>query len=251
MAKKKPVPLKNEKILSIDDLYARLQAIEDAVKDMNRMSDESLGNNHDHGNQGCTINTEQFGKLVATAMGDYQKAHQDKNVVDGEKSTAKQVEEVLEEYKKALLQLHKEHQASQGGSSKNQPSPIHEGVVVPSGITKPERPTRRKDLLGYWHYRLPWYQIRMLFASRYFRWWLCTILFCIWLTSIFLTCIIAYDNAKLRPVQEKYVLLREYARSNQQWAEKADYIEYLYSDEDGHRKEIEDLWVQRRKRLSH
>ena len=248
MAKKKPVPLKNEKIMSIDDLYAKLQAIEDAVKGMNRECNESFGNRIGHGNQGRAIDTEQFGKLVATAMGDYLKSHQEKNVLDGEKSTAKQVEEVLEEYKKALLQLQKERQTSQGGSSQNQPSPIQEEFVVPNGITKPEKPTRRKDLLGYWLYRLPWYQIRTLFASRYFRWWLCTILFCIWLTSIFLTCIIAYDNAKLRPVQEKYVLLREFARPYHQWAEKADYIEYLYSDEEEHRKEIEDLWEQRRKR---
>lgn len=251
MAKKNPIPLKDEKLLSINDLYAKLQAIEDAVKDMNRESDESFGNRIDHGNQGRAIDTEQFGKLVATVMGDYLKAHQDKNAVDREKSTAKQVEDVLEKYKAALLLLLKERQTSQGSNSQAQPLPIHEGVVPPSGVTKPEKPTRRKDLFGYWLYRLPWYQIRALFASRYFRWWLCTILFCIWLTSIFLTCIIAYDNAKLRPVQEKYVLLREYARSNQQWAEKADYIEYLYSDEDGHRKEIEDLWVQRRLRLRH
>lgn len=249
MAKKRPVPLKDEKLLSIDDLYTKLQAIEDAVKDMNRESDESFGSRIDHGNQGCAIDTEQFGKLVATAMGDYLKAHQDKNVVDGEKSTAKQVEEILEEYKKALLLLQKEHQALQGGSSQNQPSPIHKGVVVPSGITKPEKPTRGKDLFGYWLYSLPWYQIRTLLSSRYFSWWLCTILFCIWLTSLFLTCIIAYNNAKLRPVQEKYVLLREFARPNKDWAEKADYIEHLYSDEEGHRKEIEDLWEQRRKRL--
>lgn len=248
MAKKRPVPLKNEKILSIDDLYARLQAIEDAVKSMSQKSEESHGNTLDHSHQECTIDAEQFAMQVATAMDNYLKAPQDKNTVDGEKSTAKQVEEVLEEYKKALLQLQKERQTSLGDNSKTQPSPIHEGFVALSGITKPEKPTRRKDLLGYWLFRLPRYQIRTLFASRYFRWWLCTILFCIWLTSIFLTCIIAYDNAKLRPVLEKYVLLREFARPNQQWAEKADYIEYLYSDEEEHKKEIEDLWEQRRKR---
>ena len=45
------------------------------------------------------------------------------------------------------------------------------------------------------------------------------------------------------------MLLREYARPNQQWAEKADYIEYLYSDKEEHKKEIEDLWGQRRSRL--
>lgn len=249
MAKKRPVPLKDEKLLSIDDLYAKLQAIEDAVKSINQESDESLGNRIDHGNQGRAIDTEQFGKLVATVMGDYLKAHQDKNAVDREMSTAKQVEDVLEKYKAALLLLQKERQTSQGDNSQTQQSPIHEGVVVSSDITKPEKPTRKKDLFSYWLYRLPWYQIRTLFASRYFRWWFQTILFCIWLTSIYLTCIIAYDNAKLRPVQEKYVLLREFARPNHEWAEKADYIEYLYSDEAEHQNEINMLWENRRKRL--
>lgn len=249
MAKKKPVPLKNEKILSIDDLYAKLQAIEDTVKSMSQKSEESLGNNHDHSNQECTIDAEQLAKSVAAEMDSYLKAHQEKNMLDGETTTAKQIENVLAKYKAALLQLQKEHRTSLVDNSESQPSLVHEGVVVPSGITKPEKPTRRKDLFGYWLYRFTWYQIRTLFASRYFRWWLCTILFCIWLTSIFLTCIIAYDNAKLRPVQEKYVLLREFARPNQEWAEKADYIEFLYSDGEEHRKEIEDLWEQRRKRL--
>ena len=112
---------------------------------------------------------------------------------------------------------------------------------------------RLKSFSGHQYliYRLPLYQIWMLFASRYFKWWLCTILFRIWLTSIFLTYFIAYDNAKLRPVQEKYVLLREFARANNDWAEKADHIEYLYSDEVEHKEEIDGLWEQRRKRLGH
>ena len=50
-----------------------------------------------HRNQECTIDAEQFAMQVATAMDNYLKAPLDKNVVDGEKSTAKQVEEVLEE----------------------------------------------------------------------------------------------------------------------------------------------------------
>lgn len=93
------------------------------------------------------------------------------------------------------------------------------------------------------------YHIQAFFASRYVRWWLCTILFCVWLTSAFLTCIIAIDNAKMHKVQEKYVLLREFAKSNSDWADKADYIELLYSDEDEHQKDIGMLWEMRRKRM--
>ena len=182
------------------------------------------------------------------AMDSYLKAHQDK-VVEGENSMAKQVRAVLEEYKKALLQLQKQSQPLQGYRSQAQSSSIYEGVVAPSGFTKPKKPTKWKDMIGYWLYFLPWYHIRVLFASQYVRWWSCTILFCVWLTSILLTCIIAIDNANMHKVQEKYVLLREFARSNRDWADKADYIELLYSDEDEHQKDIDNLWEQRHKRL--
>lgn len=75
-------------------------------------------------------------------------------------------------------------------------------------------------------------------------------MFCIWLTSIFLTCLIAHDNAKLHTIQKKYVQLREFARQNKEWADKADLIEYLYTDEAEHQEEIQRLWENRYKRLT-
>ena len=249
MAKKRPVPLKDEQQYTIDDLYAKLQVIEDAVKSVNQESDESLGNCGDHGNQEPVFDAEQLTKLVAAAMDSYLKIHQDKVVVEGEKPMAKQVRAVLEEYQKALSQLQKQSQPSQGRITQAQPSPINEGFAALSGFTKPDKPTKWKDMIGYWLCFLPWYHIRVFLASRYVRWWLRTILFCVWLTSIFLTCIIATDNAKMHKVQEKYVLLREFARSNSEWSDKADYIEFLYSDEEEHKKDIDRLWEMRRKRL--
>ena len=200
MAKKRPIPLKDEQQYTIDDLYAKLQAIEDAVKNKNQESDESLGNRADYFNQECIIDAEQFTKLVAVAMDSYLKAHQDKVVVEGEKPMSKQVGAMLEEYKKALSQLQKQGQTQQGGSPQAQTTTISEGVVAPSSIIKPEKSTTWKDIIGYWLCFLPWYNIRAFIASRYVRWWLRTILFCVWLTSVFLTCIIATDNAKMHKV---------------------------------------------------
>ena len=45
------------------------------------------------------------------------------------------------------------------------------------------------------------------------------------------------------------MLLREFARANKEWAEKAGYIEFLYTDEAEHQEEIQRLWENRRKRL--
>ena len=57
------------------------------------------------------------------------------------------------------------------------------------------------------------------------------------------------DNARLNTINEKYVLLREFARPNEEWAKKADYIEFLYSDKEEHKKDIDILWEQRYNRL--
>ena len=161
---------------------------------------------------------------------------------------AKQVRAVLVEYKKALLQLQKQFLSSRRSSSQARSSHLSEGLVALSGITKPDKPAKWKGMIGYWLYLLPWYHIQGFFASRYVRWWFCTILFCVWLTSVFLTSIIASDNAKMHKVKEKYVLLREFAKLNSDRDDKADYIEFLYSDEEEHKKEIEDLWEQRCKK---
>ena len=58
------------------------------------------------------------------------------------------------------------------------------------------------------------------------------------------------EIAKVHTIQKKYVLLREFARPNQEWTDKADYIEFLYTDESEHQGEIERLWENRRKRLA-
>jgi len=57
------------------------------------------------------------------------------------------------------------------------------------------------------------------------------------------------SKAKVHTIQKKYVLLREFARQNKEWADKADLIEYLYTDEAEHQEEIQRLWENRHKRL--
>jgi hypothetical protein len=99
-------------------------------------------------------------------------------------------------------------------------------------------------------YLYPWYYFKRFYSSKHVRGFFKIIVWSIWLISICLTCIIANDNVKLHTIQKKYVLLREFARLNQEWADKADYIEFLYTDEAEHQKDIERLWENRHKRLA-
>ena len=94
------------------------------------------------------------------------------------------------------------------------------------------------------------YVVKRLCHSWHFRKFLhicmCT------LSAVFLCalCIIANDNARLRTIEEKYVLLRDFSRLDDRTSQRADYIEWLYSDEDEHRQEIDKRWQQRQQRLN-
>ena len=68
-------------------------------------------------------------------------------------------------------------------------------------------------------------------------------------SSMGFTCFIAYDNARLNIIEKKYILLRDFSRLDDRTSQRADYIEWLYSDEDEHRQEIDELWKMRRQRL--
>ena len=115
---------------------------------------------------------------------------------------------------------------------------------------KPEFTDENGHILLNSLYLYPWYCFKCFYSSKHVRGFFKIIVWSIWLISICLTCIIANDNAKLHTIQKKYVLLREFARLNQEWADKADYIEFLYTDEAEHQKDIERLWENRHKRLA-
>ena len=72
---------------------------------------------------------------------------------------------------------------------------------------------------------------------------LCTVFLCA-------LCIIANDNARLRTIEKKYILLRDFSQLDDRTSQRADYIEWLYSDEDEHRQEIDELWQKRQERLN-
>jgi len=189
-------------------------------------------------------------------MDTYLKSHQVKIAGDGEESAIEQLKTLLEDYRTELVEV-KEKTATPAVTviDKNVveaavTTVIGKGDTSAIVLTKPVRPTIWKDMPCYLFFRLPWYYLRTFFASPYVRRWFRIVMSCVWLISIFLTCIIAHDNARLNTIEKKYVLLREFARPNKEWAEKADYIEFLYTDEAEHQEEIHRLWENRRKRLA-
>ena len=255
MTRNKQTPLKDEQEYNVDDLYQKLDEVLKAVNNRNLEEAKKLWNLGDADFAKYALNLIDFNKAVTTAMEAYLKKHQSRFVVEGKQDIPEDVMSLLDGYRKALTEA-KEQQVPPVVTviDKNIVEAAVKTVVGRCGtsvnvLTRPVFPIYLKDLFGYLFYHLPWYYIRRFFADRYVKWWFRTIFICLWLTSIFLTCFIAYDNAKLRDVNEKYILLREFCRKNKELSTKADHIEYLYSDKEEHKKDIDILWEQRRKRL--
>ncbi|MBO4658338.1 MAG: hypothetical protein J5637_01815 [Prevotella sp.] len=255
MARNKQTPLKDESEYSVDDLYQKLDEVLKAINNRNLEEAKKLWNLGDTDMAKYALSLIDFNKAVATAIEAYLKQHQNRFVVEGKQDIPEDVMTLLEQYRQELAEA-KEKPATPAVTVIDRniveaavTTVIGKGHTNATFITKPERPTSLKGVPGYLFFLLPWYYVRRFFADRYVKWWFRIVMFCVWLTSIFLTCIIAHDNARLNTIEKKYVLLREFARPNKEWAEKADYIEFLYTDEAEHQEELHRLWKNRRKRI--
>ena len=257
MARNKQTPLKDESEYSVDDLYQKLDEVLKAINNRNLEEAKKLWNLGDADMAKYALSLIDFNKAVATAIEAYLKQHQNRFVVEGKQDILEDVMALLEQYRQELAEA-KEKPATPAVTviDKNIVEAAVTSVVGKGGthariLAKPVRPALWKYMPSYLFFCVPYYYLRTFFASPYVRRWFKIVMFCVWLTSIFLTCIIAHDNARLHTIEKKYVLLREFARPNKEWAEKADYIEFIYTDEAEHQEEIRRLWENRRKRLEH
>ena len=250
MAKSKNIPLKDEPLDQYDDLCNKM---DDLVQVINKQNEylRSIAQHGGYDSEFNFINNEfNVRKTMENALDEYLQKKNLQIEKPGENNLLTEAKQVLQEYMDALgdaTEAHKRYAETRNKLANNE---THHDESVQSSVSvqHPQKPRSVKKLFAYLFYRLPLYYIRKFFPSQYVRWTLRVILFSVWFISICLTCIIAHDNAKLHTIQKKYVLLRECARPNHEWADTADYIEFLYTDESEHQGEIEVLWENRRKR---
>lgn len=94
------------------------------------------------------------------------------------------------------------------------------------------------------------YVVKRLCHSRHVRKFFHICMYSLLAVFLCALCIIANDNARLRTIEKKYILLLDFSRLDNRTSQRADYIERLYLDEDEHRQEIEELWQKRKQRLN-
>lgn len=119
----------------------------------------------------------------------------------------------------------------------------------PSKYVPPPLPKDKAEVIPFLKQYLL-YVVKRLCHSRHVHKFLHICMYSLLAVFLCALCIIANDNTRLRTIEEKYVLLRDYSHLDDRTSQRADYIEWLYSDEDEHRHEIDELWQKRKERLN-
>lgn len=267
MANKKPVPLKDEEIDTLDELQDKLQTCIDALNSLSSKTGSQPTDN---------LDVEKFKADVASAaklavenlLDDRQKQREEKDKNDKEKfgitqdeymaSLSERYDIVLSRCEGLLNIIEKERAlaSSLNDSYKKSDECIKIiGSTLDSICTKldvqtnvdvkqPPMPKTLKEVPSFLLCTIPWYWIRRIWYSRHVRQFAFILMLCSWALSIGLTLFLARDNADLQKDRKKNILIRKFAISQPKTAEFVNYVDMVYSDEAAHSKETNQLWQQ-------
>lgn len=267
MANKKPVPLKDEAIDTLDELQDKLQT---CINALNLLSSKIGSQPTDN------IDVEKFKADVASAakssvenlLDDRQKQREEKDKNDKEKFGITQDEymgtlserydivlsrcegllNIIEKERALAFSLNDRYKKSDDCIKiiGNTLDSICEnlGVQAKVGVTQPSMPKTLKEVPSFLLCTIPWYWIRRIWYSRYVRQLALILMLCSWALSIGLTLFLARDNADLQKDKKKNMLIRKFAISQPKTADFVNYVDMVYSAEASHPKEISLLWQQ-------
>ena len=267
MANKKPVPLKNEEIDTLDELQDKLQTCINALNSLSsKIGSQSTDN----------LDVEKFKANVASAaksavenlLNDRQKQREEKDKNDKEKfgitqdeymgSLSERYDIVLSRCEGLLNIIEKERALAFSLNDRYKKSDDCIKIIGSTldsictkldvqtnvDVKQPPMPKTLKEVPSFLLCIIPWYWIRRIWYSRHVRQFALILMLCSWALSIGLTLFLAKDNADLQKDKKKNMLIRKLAISQQKTAEFVNYVDMVYADEAAHSKEISQLWQQ-------
>lgn len=267
MANKKPVPLKDEAIDTLDELQDKLQT---CINALNSLSSKIGSQPTDN------IDVEKFKADVASAaksavenlLDDRQKQREEKDKNDKEKfgitqdeymgTLSERYDIVLSRCEGLLNFIEKERALAFSLNDRYKKSDDYIKIIGNTldsictkldvqanvGIKQPSMPKTLKEVPSFLLCTIPWYWIRRIWHSRHVRLLALILMLCSWALSIGLTLFLAKDNADLQKDKKKNMLIRKLAISQPKTAEFVNYVDMVYADEAAHSKEISQLWQQ-------
>lgn len=267
MANKKPVPLKDEEIDTLDELQDKLQTCIDALNSLSSKTGSQPTDN---------LDVEKFKADVASAaksavenlLNDRQKQREEKDKNDKEKfgitqdeymaSLSERYDIVLSRCEGLLNIIEKERALASSLNDRYKKSDECIKIIGSTldsicakldvqtnvDVKQPPMPKTLKEVPSFLLCTIPWYWIRRIWYSRHVRQFAFILMLCSWALSIGLTLFLARDNADLQKDRKKNILIRKFAISQPKTAEFVNYVDMVYSDEAAHSKETNQLWQQ-------
>ena len=267
MANKKPVPLKDEEIDTLDELQDKLQTCIDALNSLSSKTGSQPTDN---------LDVEKFKADVASAaksavenlLNDRQKQREEKDKNDKEKfgitqdeymaSLSERYDIVLSRCEGLLNIIEKERALASSLNDRYKKSDECIKIIGSTldsictkldvqtnvDVKQPPMPKTLKKVPSFLLCTIPWYWIRRIWYSRHVRQFAFILMLCSWALSIGLTLFLARDNADLQKDRKKNILIRKFAISQPKTAEFVNYVDMVYSDEAAHSKETNLLWQQ-------
>ena len=267
MANKKPVPLKDEEIDTLDELQDKLQTCIDALNSLSSKTGSQPTDN---------LDVEKFKADVASAaksavenlLNDRQKQREEKDKNDKEKfgitqdeymaSLSERYDIVLSRCEGLLNIIEKERALAFSLNDRYKKSDDCIKIIGSTldsictkldvqtnvDVKQPPMPKTLKEVPSFLLCTIPWYWIRRIWYSRHVRQFAFILMLCSWALSIGLTLFLARDNADLQKDRKKNILIRKFAISQPKTAEFVNYVDMVYSDEAAHSKETNQLWQQ-------
>ena len=267
MANKKPVPLKDEEIDTLDELQDKLQTCIDALNSLSSKTGSQPTDN---------LDVEKFKADVASAaksavenlLNDRQKQREEKDKNDKEKfgitqdeymaSLSERYDIVLSRCEGLLNIIEKERALASSLNDRYKKSDECIKIIGSTldsictkldvqtnvDVKQPPMPKTLKEVPSFLLCTIPWYWIRRIWYSRHVRQFAFILMLCSWALSIGLTLFLARDNADLQKDRKKNILIRKFAISQSKTADFVNYVDMVYSDEAAHSKETNQLWQQ-------
>ena len=267
MANKKPVPLKDEEIDTLDELQDKLQTCIDALNSLSSKTGSQPTDN---------LDVEKFKADVASAaksavenlLNDRQKQREEKDKNDKEKfgitqdeymaSLSERYDIVLSRCEGLLNIIEKERALASSLNDRYKKSDECIKIIGSTldsictkldvqtnvDVKQPPMPKTLKEVPSFLLCTIPRYWIRRIWYSRHVRQFAFILMLCSWALSIGLTLFLARDNADLQKDRKKNILIRKFAISQPKTAEFVNYVDMVYSDEAAHSKETNQLWQQ-------
>ncbi len=267
MANKKPVPLKDEEIDTLDELQDKLQT---CINVLNSLSSKIGSQPTD------SLDVEKFKADVASAaksavedlLKERQKQRDEQNKEDKEKYGITQDEYINTLSKRydlvltkcvALAELYKQEcELAKSLNDRYKKSDAQMKAVdtalnsicnnlnvqKSTNLEQPIMPKTLKEVVPFLLSTIPWYWIKRTWYSYHVRQFALILMLCSWALSIGLMFFLARDNADLQKDKKKNMLIRKFAISQPATADFVNYVDMLYTDETTNLKEINQLWQQ-------